>query len=209
MKMKFGIISTLCLSLVMTSCGGGHQDETEEQNEEKCFYYVNQESFDLTWTAYKTTGKIPVGGTFDQVKITGDQAENKAEALEGVEFEITTSTVNSQNEERDVKISEHFFGTFETPAITGKVTAVDADNGKATVMITMHGISYDVEGDLAINEDAFTFDAAIDVYNWNGMAAINALNEVCYELHKGEDGESKLWSEVAVSFSGSFVEDCK
>ena len=209
MKMKFGIISTLCLSLVMTSCGGGHQDETEEQNEEKCFYSVNQESFDLTWTAYKTTGKIPVGGTFDQVKITGDQAENKTEALKGVEFEITTSTVNSQNEERDAKIAEHFFGTFGTPAITGKVTAVDADNGKATVMITMHGISYDVEGDLAINEDAFTFNASIDVANWNGMAAINALNEVCFELHKGEDGESKLWSEVAVSFSGSFVEDCK
>lgn len=209
MKMKFGIIGTLCLSLVLTSCGGGHQEESEEKSEETCLYSVNQESFELAWIAFKTTVKVPVGGSFDQVKIVGDQAEDKVGALNGVEFEIATSTVNSQNEERDAKISEHFFGTFETPVITGKVTAVDADNGKATVMITMHGISYDVEGDLTITEDDFTFNASIDVMNWNGMAAVNALNEVCFDLHKGEDGESKLWSEVAVSFNGSFVKECK
>ena len=46
-------------------------------------------------------------------------------------------------------------------------------------------------------EDAdFSFEATIDVANWNGLSGIKELNNVCEDLHRKAEGEeSKLWSD--------------
>lgn len=36
---------------------------------------------------------------------------------------------------------------------------------------------------------------------WNALEALAALNKVCFELHKGPDGVSKTWEEVAIEVS--------
>lgn len=41
----------------------------------------------------------------------------------------------------------------------------------------------------------------MDLKNWKAQAAINTLNVVCFDLHKGEDGISKTWSEVKIEIS--------
>ena len=209
MKMKIYTLSALCLTFLLASCGGDEKEKEGAKSEEKkCFYTLNDESYELTWTAYKTNAKVAVGGTFDKVTFTGGTGESAEEAIGGIEFQIETGSVNSQNEERDPKIVEHFFRPFNTPTITGKVQKIDAEAGTATVKITMNGISYDVNGDFTMDGNSFSFKADIQLGAWNGLEAVNALNEVCYELHKGDDGVSKLWSEVAISFSGSLNEDC-
>lgn len=207
--MKIYTLSALCLTFLLASCGGDNSEKEDAKSEEqKCFYSLNDESYELTWTAYKTNAKVGVGGTFDNVTFSGGSGESAVEAIEGIEFEIETASVNSQNEERDPKIVEHFFGAFNTPKITGKVQKVDPESGSATVMITMNGISYDVNGDFTMDGNSFSFKADIELGAWNGLEAVSALNEVCYDLHTGDDGVSKLWSEVAISFSGSLNEDC-
>ncbi|MFT5582308.1 MAG: hypothetical protein ACI9G9_001573 [Psychromonas sp.] len=36
-----------------------------------------------------------------------------------------------------------------------------------------------------------------------------ALNTICKDLHTGDDGVSKLWSEVDLNFSTVLQTDCK
>ena len=41
----------------------------------------------------------------------------------------------------------------------------------------------------------------MDLENWKAQAALDALNVVCFDLHKGVDGISKTWSEVKIEIS--------
>ena len=40
--------------------------------------------------------------------------------------------------------------------------------------------------------------------NWNAKSSLDSLNLICKELHKGLDGISKTWSEVAINISSTF-----
>jgi len=44
--------------------------------------------------------------------------------------------------------------------------------------------------------------------DWSGGDAIAALNSVCEDLHKGADGESKLWSVVELNIEASLDKNC-
>ena len=81
MKTKFYTLAALCLTLVLASCGGGEKEKEAEGNEEaKCFYSLNEDSYELTWTAYKTTDKVAVGGTFDEVTFSVGAGETQQSA---------------------------------------------------------------------------------------------------------------------------------
>ena len=73
----------------------------------------------------------------------------------------------------------------------------------------MNGKAVDVIGTYTLEGETFSFSATIDVAQWDGMGGIDALNEICRELHTGADGKSKLWSEVDLSFTTSLKKECK
>ena len=208
--MRKGIVWSLAVAgtLVFAACGGGTEETVEEKPLEICFYKYNDASSEFSWTAYKTTGKVPVGGTFNEIEVTGDNASDDPKALiESMSFSMKTESVETSNVERNGKIATLFFGAINTPSIDGKVKKLK-DDGKAIIEVTMNGVSVDVEGDYTLVDGKFTFDTSIDVSKWNAMSGIESLNKACYDLHTGEDGVSKLWSEVALSFSTQLTSDC-
>lgn len=211
MKKHFYILGALCLTFIFAACGGG-EDETKDEEgnggEEKCFYSLNKDSYDLNWTAYKTNAKVGVGGTFNDVTFDAGEFEDMESALTSIEFEINTASVESNDDDRNAKIAEHFFGTINTPTISGKLTSVDMESETAVVTIMMNGISFDVNGDFSLEGEDFSFKADIDVEKWNGVAGIDALNRVCEDLHTGDDGVSVLWQNVDISFAGSLNKSC-
>ncbi|TNE96541.1 MAG: YceI family protein [Bacteroidetes bacterium] len=195
-------------ALMFTSCKSDVSDENAEQ-EKMCMYEYNSGTTTFEWTAYKFTDKSgAVPGTFDDIEVEFEPSEEPKDVIESISFKINTAKVNSQNEDRDKKIAEFFFKTINTQEITGKFKSLK-ENGKAVVEIVMNGIAFDVEGDYTLNDADFTFEAAIDVLNWNGMAGIEALNTECLELHRKAPGEdSKLWSEVNLKLSTKLKSDC-
>jgi polyisoprenoid-binding protein YceI len=211
MKRHMYTLAVLCSTLLFTSCGGEDKTAGEANKEEveMCFYSLNTDTYELGWIAYKTTERVGVPGTFNDITMTSGESEDIMSALTSIEFEINTSSVETQNEERNGKIAEHFFGTINTPVIMGKVAEVNLEEGKAIVTITMNGISFDVPGTFTMDGDAFSYKAEIDVQEWNGVSGIVALNKVCEDLHKGDDGVSVLWQDVNISFSGSLNKDCE
>lgn len=207
--MKKGIIWSLAIAgtLVFASCGDT-EVVVEDTPLEICFYTYDSTATEFAWTSYKTTEKKPVGGTFNEISITSDgSSDNPIALIESMKFSMKTASVETNNEERNGKIANLFFGTLNTSSIDGRVKKLK-DNGKAVIEVSMNGVSADIEGDYTLVDGKFSFDTSVDVTVWNAILGIQTLNAECYDLHTGGDGVSKLWTEVALSFSTQLISDC-
>jgi hypothetical protein len=200
-----GLLSTLLL----LSCGGDAAKENQEtksaeQKEEVIYSYtLLNDSNKVYWTAYKFNEKVGVTGQLMEIHTNyeGDEMPSVAAIIEDMEFHIPTSSVNSNDGDRDPKIREQFFGTLNTESIMGRFTEVSGDDnsGKGQVFLTMNNIEKSAPFTYEVNQAGeITVRTEINIEDWDGAEAIAALNKVCSELHKGADGESKLWSVVNI-----------
>jgi hypothetical protein len=167
------------------------------------FAVVNAKN-EINFTAYKTTEKLGVGGQFNKVDVlSGGEGNNVKEAINNTEFSIPVSSLFTKDTSRDYKIKKFFFGMMDnTKLLSGKLMLTDDANGIAE--IKMNGISQNVPFTYTIVDKAFNMKAVIDINNWNASAALASLNTVCLDLHRGADGVSKTWSEVALNITSTF-----
>jgi len=198
--------------VVLASCGGQHSHEetsAPDPAQQTCTYTYNADSSRVIWTAFKTTEKVGVSGTFNEVKVNGtQQAQSVVEAMQSASFVIPVAGVNTTNPDRDKKIMEHFFGTMaSTTELTGSVVSLDATT--ANVAISMNGVTDTVKMDVVITDSKIALSAVIELANWSAQPSVDALNKVCFDLHKGADGVSKLWPEVKLEVSTTLNKACQ
>ena len=214
--MKRTTLFTLGLSILfLTACGSGNDENTTaegtkaeaETSEASCMYRYNEGTSKLTWTGYKTSAKKGVPGSFNEITVSSEQNEDPKKVIESINFSIKTSSVETNDESRNQKISTLFFDVMNTPFIEGKIKELK-DDGKAVFEIMMNDITIDVEGDYKLDGAMFKWSTDIDVSAWNGLMAVESLNEACKDLHTGEDGVSKTWSEVNLSLEVELLSDC-
>jgi len=206
----FKTLLLLLLTGFLFSCGTNNSSKKTEETEKESpkvaenTIKIATESAIMKWTAYKFKEKAGVGGSFDTLNIDSKTDNGTPEQiLLGGSISIPTSSVNSNNEIRDPKIKKSFFGTFNTPEIKGKI--LSAADGKGEIEFSMNGLSVNVPYTYNVNDAALRIKTSLDVTNWNGGAAIAALNKVCEALHTGEDGTSVLWPDVDVTLTFPLV----
>jgi hypothetical protein len=107
---------------------------------------------------------------------------------------IPIASINSNNVIRDPKLKANFFKIFHTEFITAKI--LNANSGKGAMELTMNEISHELDFDYFIRNDTLFLNTSLDLLQWDGREAMDSLNLVCYDLHKGADGISKLWPDV-------------
>jgi polyisoprenoid-binding protein YceI len=216
MMMKRTTLFTLGLSMLfLAACGSGDNEKNSEEGtgadaqaaETSCMYRYNEGTSKLTWTGYKTTAKKGVPGSFNEITVSSEQNEDPAKVIESINFSINTSSVETNDESRNQKISTLFFDVMNTPFIEGKIKALK-DDGKAVFEIMMNDITIDVDGEYTLEGAVFKWSTDVDVSQWNGLMAVESLNEACKDLHTGEDGVSKTWSEVNLSLEVELLSDC-
>ncbi len=214
MKKITYIIAAFTISLGLFSCDSAENTEVVEVEvvEETsaapvCEYSYFADSTHFEWVAYKTSEKKGVPGGFNDIDVTSVSSDDPMVVLRSMKFRMNTASVETNNEERNGKVAKHFFETINTPYIEGKMMQINERN--AIFEITMNGILVEVQGDYTFENDVFNFETVIDVSAWEALAGIAALNAECSDLHTGEDGVSKLWSEVKLSFSTTLMKDCE
>ena len=203
----------IVMSLFIMSCGDNNASKTEETTENTCFYeYEDTNSVSLKWTAFKTSEKVGVGGTFNAITITGGEKSTKLpEVLQEIKFSIQTNSTNTTNPDRDAKIVESFFGAMlNTDLIIGQVKNVDGNNesGKCSFMITLNDIEKEVVFDYIVNDNLVKLTGELDLNLFDGKTAIESLNKVCEDLHKGADGVSVLWPNVGIEIEVALSKRC-
>ncbi len=172
-----------------------------------CTYNYFSDSSHFEWVAYKTSEKKGVPGSFNEISVESVSSEDPMIVLRSMKFKMKTSSVETGIEDRNMKIAKHFFETINTPVIEGKMMSI---NEKSCIFeVTMNGILVEVQGDYTFENDVFKFETVVDVSAWEALAGIDALNAECSDLHTGDDGVSKLWSEVKLSFQTTLMKDCE
>lgn len=147
----------------------------------------------LEWTAYKTPDKIGVSGTFNDIELSGAKDSGNIEQdIKDATFKVVTSTVNSKDQERDTKLFNSFFKLMAGD-ITGKF--VDFKDGKATIEITMNGVTKQKEFTYTLIGNTIALKGNIDIIaDFDGTKAFNSIHELCKELHA-----DKTWTEVDIN----------
>jgi len=195
-KLQFSIV--LLVIAFTVSCSNSEEKKTEKKEEVKKEFVYSADKTELEWTAFKTTKKVPVKGTFQEMMVKNVSQSNSVEELiSSSTFEINTSSVFSNNDSRDYLLKEFFFGIMlNTEKITGSFK--DVEGGKGIVLIKMNDVEYANPFVYEQKEGLVKISTKIDLANWNALASVESINEKCLDLHRGADGVSKTWSEVDV-----------
>lgn len=212
---KIFLLLAIITAISFSSCGNEHAEGNAviESAGSTCFYSFKAENTaTVKWTAFKTTAKVGVGGQFDETIVTaGEKSTKMTEVLETIKFTIKTASTNTTNEGRDKKIIDAFFGTMiTTDLIIGQIKSAEGDNEKGTciALVTLNDVESDVNLNYVVTDNVVTLTGEMDINNWNGQAALTALNEVCSEKHKGEDGESMTWPTVELNIEAVMTKNC-
>jgi polyisoprenoid-binding protein YceI len=151
------------------------------------------DSVAVKFTAFKTYAKVGVSGTFNKVATSAKAADEVEKLLLNSSLVIDTSSVNSGNEGRDIKLVSSFFQTQGVDKISASVVKVNKDS--VLVKITMNAMS--VEIPMAYTNVNNTIDAkgTIDLADFGMIPSLESINKACYDLHQG-----KTWRDVDLSF---------
>ena len=219
MKSKFFILAAFvavsllaCKNDAKTKANADTTTKTTSTEGKSCKYSVKAGDVKVNWTAFKTTKRVGVKGTFDDVEInTANGTPSLSTLMLATSFKINSKTVNSNNPGRDAKLVEFFFGRMTgSLAITGNVKSVTGNNerGEGIVSVKMNGVSWDTAFKYTVTNNVLTMTTNINTNNWNAQDAIASINKACEEKHKGEDGVSKTWPDVDVSVVVPLSVDC-
>ncbi|MGB1103905.1 MAG: YceI family protein [Crocinitomicaceae bacterium] len=215
--MKKSMALVVLSGFLFAACGGGEEETNNEEVtggeeavvEESCTYAYDPEETVLTWTAFKLTERVGVSGTFDEINVvSNDGAEDMYAVLTGATFDIPVSSLNSNDEVRDPKIKNSFFGVMDsTDRITGSVNSLSETAGE--VSITMNGMTKSYSGDVTVEGEEITFSTTLNMLDFNGQESIDSLGVVCEAKHTGPDGVNKLWEDVELVIRTTLVKTCE
>jgi hypothetical protein len=204
--MKKIFLSLILASALLVSCGEKKEEATEKTIE--AGYSIKENSIILKWIAYKTTEKIPVGGEFTKVNVTDlPVATSPEKSIEGLNFSIPVSSLFTNNESRDYKLKNLFFGVMDnTELISGSFTTIEGNDkeGHGVINLKMNNIPCDLPFDYTIEGNVINIESELNVKSWKAENALDSLNKACYDLHKGADGVSKTWEDVSITASVEF-----
>ncbi|MRH99995.1 hypothetical protein GH721_05545 [Kriegella sp. EG-1] len=201
-------IKMAVLALVLIASYNCKETKKEAKEDLEAIEAVSAEQFSLvqdstkvSFTAYKTSEKLPVGGQFTEINFTkSNSGATPLESLNGTEFSIPVSSLftNDATGTRDPKILEFFFGVMENTTLISGVFKV-ASGDACSIDITLNGNTKNIPLEVEKTTDNhYTFKGIMELENWDALAAVASINKACEALHTGKDGVSKTWSEVAV-----------
>ena len=63
----------------------------------------------------------------------------------------------------------------------------------------MNGVTADLPLEVSITDERrVNMKGTMQLKDWDALGALESLNKVCFDLHKGADGISKTWEDVAI-----------
>tara|TARA_R110002051_G_scaffold79228_2_gene143001 strand:- start:1102 stop:1731 length:630 start_codon:yes stop_codon:yes gene_type:complete len=195
----------LALSVVIIALSYSCKENKKEKIEDEVttsseMFSLVKDSTKVSFTAYKTTEKKPVGGIFKDITFKkSNSGATPLNAINGTEFSIPVSSLftNDATGTRDPKIIEFFFGVMKNTELISGIFKVEGD--MCSLDITLNGETATIPLNTEMtSENRYTFTGVMDLKKWNASDAVASINKACELLHTGPDGISKTWDEVAI-----------
>jgi hypothetical protein len=181
-----------------------------------CTYELDTQSVKVSWTAFKTTAKTPVGGSFTSVEVSAKSKKKKilGDLLNGVHAAIAVKdakSLSTGNPTRDQTLFDHFFSKFKNATIDGSVKNAKGSGteGDLKLNVKMNGKTVAVPLHYTLATDGnFEAKGSLDILDFALQAPFDELHQNCEVLHKGADGVSKTWSTVDLKLTAMIAQKC-
>lgn len=158
----------------------------------------------IKFTGYKFTAKTPVSGTFKKVewkfKKTGNSLED---ILKGASFVIDSHSIDAGKKARNKNITSALFKNWGGREITGSVVKVVRERKIAFTKFSVGKKSFEVPFRYSVANGKVTLSAVIDLIEVGFKKSFSMLSKKCAPWHKGKDGKTLTWSEVALEVSAA------
>lgn len=218
MKINIKKLPILLCSFIVLSCNTSQEKNIKvDDNKEleakanECIYSFSDSTIKLFWAGYKTTDKLKVLGSFQEIKTNhSDQKFSSIDELvNGITFSINSKSSESGDPIRDTNLRDYFFNYLtDNFQINGDV--LEYNDAFITANIDVLGVDRQVKFSHSIVNNVLKLRAVISLDELGAYKAYNSISAKCYELHKGPDGVSKTWDEVNVLIDVPLItEDCK
>jgi len=195
----------LYLLLCCTACT---YDNTSPPFEEPSTYTYNHASTTLKWTAYKYTTMVGVSGHFNEINVSNCiTADTPNRAIENMNFNINTQTIDTESSIRDTNILDYFFRHLMTAEnISGKVNRCIGDirSGNIYMDLTMNGIQREIPLDYRMDGTLMHLEGNFSLSDFEADAALDSMIYCCAELHTGSDGIHLLWPDIQIEITTDF-----
>jgi len=168
---------------------------------------VQPADMNVTWKAYKTLGKIGVGGQFTSVTYTANALEGKnfRELFVGSKVSIDLSKITTGNPARDETLVKNFFSVLKGKTIEGEIVDIKKTDthekgkprtGTVSVKLSMNEKTLTIPMAYHYENGLFAAKGTIDLMDFTAGDALASINKSCFDLHKG-----KTWSDVSIGFA--------
>jgi len=177
-----------------------------------CTYEVNPDSVKVNWTAFKTTDRVGVTGSFKQMELDGPtRAESFEELLKGITVTLNSRAVNLNDTLKEQNLISYFFEKLVDENFTGQITAVNENDQTFILSLSLNGQVQEIPMTYSYDPSSGKIEAKgrIDLLNHQAENALRSLNEKCFDLHKGPDGVSKTWPDVDLLLQAEVKSDCQ
>ncbi len=175
-----------------------------------CTYELQKNSVVVGWTAFKTTQKTGVNGSFKTVVVAGKtEAKSLSDLIKGLTVSVDKASVDTGNPARDKTLSDFFFSKLGNN-ISGKVKDLSEKDHSFHLALDFNGQKKDIamKYDSKMEEN-FAATGSLDITQFGGTEALSSLNAKCLDLHKGADGISKTWPEVVLNLTATIKKICQ
>ena len=164
-----------------------------EAKANECIYSFSDSTINLFWAGYKTTDKLKVLGSFQEIKTNhSDQKFSSIDELvNGITFSINSKSSESGDPIRDANLRDYFFNYLtDNFQINGRVS--EYNDAFTTANFDVLGVDRQVKFTHSIVNNVLKLRALISLDDLGAYKAYNSISAKCYDLHKGADGISKL-----------------
>ncbi len=177
----------------------------------KCDFRLDGQP-ELQWTAFKTTAKAPVKGSFKTIAVRSKNGGSSVPGLlNSIIYNLAAGATTQGEAARDSNISKAFFQKMAgSDHILGSLKAKGDDRkGELTVQLRMNGEAREIKIPYAVNEQGvLTAQGSTDLLKLGLRVPFDSLHVLCGDLHRGEDGVSKTWSEVELLVTAKVDRNC-
>ncbi len=168
------------------------------------------DSLKIRWTAYKTTAKVPVSGTFKDFSYRlNTNADAPNALLDKASVSIKSASVFSGNAGRDQILRDAFFQMMmDTNLIELRTAGWEPTTNILHTVIRMNNREIPVDFTVKQKDGFLQGEARIDVVKqFKAGRALYNLHTMCEDKHTGKDGVSKTWPDVHLQFELYYHQD--
>ena len=191
--------------IAVSLSGTAHADSTTTGS---CQYSFNPAQAHLTWTAYKTTAKLPVSGEFKNFVFRGPfTGTDVPTLLNSLNVDVALDSVSTGNAFRDGNLVDGFFKAVLSFNAHGRIAHATSDSFDLALRLNSRSIY--VPMTYEINDSSgFQAKGTLNMADFALGDALSKLDGSCHDYHAGADGISKVWMGVDLTVTVPVTKIC-